>query len=86
MENIITVFVSRTETMRFSEFMTRNGIVNSIVNTPRDLSLGCGISVTCDSRYLNTVNYLLANYDRKYSLKGVYRMVRTGIRSTCIPI
>ena len=45
MEYVVVAYRSRSETVRFSDFLRRNGINNSIVNTPKEAGVGCGLSV-----------------------------------------
>ncbi len=42
---ILAAFRSRTQTMRFFERMKRGGCAVSVVNTPKEAHVGCGISV-----------------------------------------
>lgn len=45
MEFIAVAFRSRAETVRFFEFMRKNGIYCQIINTPKEAGVGCGLSV-----------------------------------------
>ena len=45
MEYVIAVFRSRAETIRFYEFLTSNGFGATIINTPKEAGVGCGLSV-----------------------------------------
>lgn len=45
MEYLIAVFKSRTQVIKFHERLRYFGICSEIVNTPREASLGCGLSV-----------------------------------------
>jgi len=47
---IIAVFKSRKETMDFKCEMDMKNIKNCTVNTPRQLSAGCGISLKFETR------------------------------------
>ena len=38
-------FGSRTQGMRFFDALKKSGLTASIINTPREASLGCGLSV-----------------------------------------
>lgn len=42
---IAAAFRSRAHTVRFSEFLRRNGVYNEIINTPKEAGVGCGLSV-----------------------------------------
>ena len=45
MEYLVVAFRSRTDTVRFYEFLRRNGLNSQIVNTPKQAGVGCGLSV-----------------------------------------
>lgn len=52
---IIAVFRSRTQTVNFKEELKRRGIRAETVSTPREVAIGCGLSVK-----LNKEDFLLA--------------------------
>ena len=81
MEFIAVAFRSRAHTVRFAEFMRKNGVYCQIINTPKEAGVGCGLSVRCDVRYLATVNRAvkLTGYD---SFAGVFSVrIRGTARS-----
>ena len=45
MEYIVVAFRSRAHTVKFADFLRRNGIMNEIINTPKEAGVGCGLSV-----------------------------------------
>lgn len=45
MEYVIIAFRSRAHTVRFYEFLSKNGVYCEIVNTPKEAGVGCGLSV-----------------------------------------
>ncbi len=45
MDYIIVAFRARAHTVRFHEYLRRNGIYSEIVNTPKEAGVGCGLSV-----------------------------------------
>lgn len=57
--NIIAVFTGRNKAMQFASYLKRFGIPNKTMNTPRELSVSCGISVIFKSAYLSKVKDLL---------------------------
>lgn len=59
MENIIAVFNNRNLAMRFASDLKRLGVQSKIINTPRELSVSCGISVAFSSRNLGQGKLLL---------------------------
>lgn len=42
---LIFAFRSRTQSIRFSGELKAAGVVNTLVSTPREVSVGCGLSV-----------------------------------------
>ncbi len=45
METVIAVFNNRNHTIQFASYLKRIGIKCKTINTPRELSVACGISV-----------------------------------------
>lgn len=41
----LIVFRARSETMKFYSILSSYGVISEIVNTPRQLSVACGISL-----------------------------------------
>ncbi len=46
----IAAFRSRQQVMRFDSALRRAGISTQIISTPREVSIGCGLSVRFDVR------------------------------------
>ena len=59
MEYIIIVFRSRLQTVKFSEVLSRYGIYNEIINTPKEAHVGCGLSVKVIKTNYSAVRKLL---------------------------
>ena len=73
--NIIAVFTNRNKSMQFASTLKRLGIPNKTINTPRELSVSCGLSVVFKSMYLNKVREVvyrlsLGNSIRLYLFNG----------------
>ena len=83
--NIIIAFSSRNASMRFSEALRKGGVPSTLVNTPRDLSLGCGISVRVESRFTSKVQNLLLETD-KHSYLGTYKLMKSGNKTVAVPL
>lgn len=86
MENIIIAFGSRTVSMRFSDYLARNGLPTTMINTPRELSIGCGLSVMVDERYLGQVKYLLGSFNGQESMLGIFAARKIGYKSNYVRI
>ena len=76
----IAAFRSRQQVLRFESALRREGIPTEVVTTPRDVALGCGLSVRFRledaSRVLRTLERV-----RPGNLVGVYRVERQGGRT-----
>ena len=66
--NIIAVFANRNKSMQLASVLKRLGIPNKTINTPRELSVSCGISVVFAGSYLNRVK------------DAIYRLNLSGVR------
>lgn len=51
MNNIIIAFKARSDSLKFSELLRKGGVPSTIINTPRELSVGCGLSVSVEQKY-----------------------------------
>ncbi|MCR4887289.1 MAG: DUF3343 domain-containing protein [Clostridiales bacterium] len=71
----IAAFSSRQQVMRFDSALRRKGLRSQIISTPRDVALGCGLSVRFD---LNDAPAVMETYrqSRPGSLIGFYRVAR----------
>ena len=59
MDYVLAVFSVRTDTMQFSNFLTKNKINNTVVETPKGASVSCGISVKFKFADFSSVKRLL---------------------------
>lgn len=71
MNYLLIVFASRRDAVSFAERLQYNNAPSEMVNTPRRLSLSCGISVKTSERNINTVRRILNSY-RFSSFSGIY--------------
>lgn len=58
---IIAVFKSRSESIRFAEKLKNYGVFNAVINTPRNVAKGCGLSVKFPSTNQPQARFILAN-------------------------
>ena len=82
----IAAFRSRQQVMRFDSALRRAGIRSQVISTPRDVALGCGLSVQFD---LNDAQAVLNAYRQTQpgNLIGFYRVERNGrARPTVTPL
>ena len=61
----VAAFRSRQQVLRFEAVLKTQGVPARVVTTPRDISMGCGLSVQFDLRDWKTV-------------QSVYRQTPTG--------
>ena len=52
MEYLIVSFRSRSSTVKFSEILLRNNIPCEIVNTPKEVGIGCGLSAKISQKHV----------------------------------
>ena len=73
----IGAFRSRQQVMRFDSALRRAGRQSQVLSTPRDVSVGCGLSVRFD---LQDTQAVLDTYQRARpgNLIGFYRVSRSG--------
>ena len=71
----IAAFSSRQQVMRFDSALRRKGLRVNIISTPRDVALGCGLSVQFD---LSDTPAVMETYrqSRPGNLIGFYRVER----------
>ena len=73
----IAAFRSRQQVMRFDAALRRAGIVSHVISTPRDVSMGCGLSVRFNLGDAGDVQAVYRQV-RPGNLIGFYRVERTG--------
>ena len=71
----IAAFRSRQQVMRFDSAMRRAGIHSQVISTPRDVSLGCGLSVRFDLRDAQAAQDVYRRA-RPGNLIGFYQVTR----------
>ena len=70
-------FRSRQQVMRFDSALRRAGVRSQVISTPRDVSIGCGLSVRFE---LKDTKAVLDAYrqSRPGNLIGFYQVTRSG--------
>lgn len=82
----IAAFRSRQQVMRFDGALNRAGIRSQVISTPKDVAVGCGLSVRFELRDTQAV---MDAYQRSRpgNLIGFYRVTReNGRRMTVSPL
>ena len=75
----VAAFRSRQQVLRFESQLRRMGVPVSVVSTPRDISMGCGLSVRFPLEYAQTVRGAARSGDSS-NLIGLYRAEYDGAR------
>lgn len=73
MEQMIVVFRARSQTINFANILKSYRVNCSIINTPRQINVSCGILVKFNYADLRTVEDILAR--RKFdTFAGIYKL------------
>ncbi len=78
MKYLIIAFKSRNNLQNFVKTLRLVGITATIINTPRSISVSCGLSARTDYRYLNSIISLLKQTNTE-TLLGVFAVTRNGV-------
>ncbi|MBE5772728.1 MAG: DUF3343 domain-containing protein [Clostridiales bacterium] len=81
----VAAFRSRQQVLRFEQMLRMEGVPVRIVSTPRDISMGCGLSVRFPAEDSERV-LRLAKAGDTGNLIGVYRAEYDGARLRVMPI
>jgi len=77
----IASFRSRQQVLKFEGALRREGIRTSIITTPRDVSMGCGLSIRFELEDYPAVREIYSHLQPS-NLIGFYRITREGGRHT----
>ena len=75
----VAAFRSRQQVLRFEAALNRQGIPARVVTTPRDIAMGCGLSVRFPVESLPEVRRALLTQNTS-NLIGLYRAEYDGAR------
>ncbi len=76
----IAAFRSRQQVMRFEDALRREGLNVRVISTPRDVAVGCGLSVQFAPQDVRAVQNVLMRM-RPSNLIGLYMVSNQGGRS-----
>ena len=82
----IASFRSRQQVLKFEGALRRAGVRVSVITTPRDVSVGCGLSIRFE---LNDARHVMEVYEQLHpsNLIGFYRVEReNGQRTVTRPL
>lgn len=80
----IVAFRSRSHALRFSQILKDSGYPNHIISTPKEVSIGCGLSVKFSPSLTPYVIRLYNIY--RYPISGFYHIERLGNTNKVIRI
>ena len=83
-EFAVAAFRSRQQTLRFEAVLRRMGVPAQVVSTPRDISMGCGLSVRFPMEYTAQARAALKVMNPG-NLIGLYRAEYDGRRLRVTP-
>ena len=75
----VAAFRSRQQVLRFEAALKRQGVPARVVTTPRDIAMGCGLSVRFPMEKLPDVRRALL-MENPGNLIGLYRAEYDGMR------
>ena len=70
--NYLVVFTSRNETLKMSKMLERNHVPFSMINTPRDITSSCSISIKVNGMYVSFCKRILSN-TQFYTFVGIFQ-------------
>lgn len=71
MKYIIINFKSRNTIYIFQKILKQQGIQAQIINSPKQISSSCSLSLKCDFRFFSTIKKLL-NFKNYEDFNGLY--------------
>lgn len=81
MRYCIAVFKSRTAVMEFAEALRENNVGATVINTPPEAHVGCGVCVRFPYVYSPYAYELIQRYSFG-GFKGFFLVERVGARTT----
>lgn len=81
----VAAFRSRQQVLRFEAALRQRGVPTRVITTPRDISMGCGLSVRFPLDYAQDVRRALATANPG-NLIGLYRAEYDGARLRVTPL
>ena len=81
----VAAFRSRQQVLWFEAALRRLGIPVEVISTPRDISMGCGLSVRFPLSRAGEVRQALRGFNTS-NLIGLYRAEYDGSRLRVVPL
>lgn len=81
----VAAFRSRQQVLWFEAALRQRGVPVSVISTPRDISMGCGLSARFPLSYTRQVRMALQGFNTQ-NLIGLYRAEYDGARLRVAPL
>ena len=81
----VAAFRSRQQVLWFEQALRARGVPVGVISTPRDISMGCGLSVRFPLSRLDDVRQALRGFNTS-NLIGLYRAEYDGRRLRVTPL
>ena len=81
----VAVFRSRTQVMAFVDYMQNVGVVSSVVPTPKEAKIGCGVSAKFPLKSLNVARAVITKY-RLTAFYGFFMVTKNANTTTTVRI
>ena len=81
----VAAFRSRQQVLWFEAALRRRGVPTEVISTPRDIAMGCGLSVRFPLDRAGDVRQALRGFGTS-NLIGLYRAEYRGGRLTVTPL
>ncbi len=85
MKHFIVAMRSRSQTIKFSETLRSMGIPCEVINTPKEVGVGCGLSTKVSSNYYYAVKKVLSRISFS-SLAGLFEIKMVGSKRVVVSI
>lgn len=77
---IVAVFFNRTQALQFADVMRKMGVKINVINTPREITNSCGLSVMFPNEKISRARVVL-NSGNFPSFKGFY-VKKSGLKGS----
>lgn len=85
MRYLVAVFRSRTQVLEFVDYMHDLNANCSVIATPKEAKIGCGVSAKFPYSYLNVANSIIKRRNLT-AFYGFFLITKNGNRTTTVRI
>ncbi len=83
--SVLAVFRSRSQTLQFESAMKKSLVPVSVVSTPKQARVGCGLSLRFDIKYLPLAKSVLRRGGYS-AFVGFFKIISLGAGTEIIPV